>query len=284
MSCLQSVTHVLSSCQLVCRGGGFDGPAVDTNGNVYFSEVHTNRIWVDTVDHKDDVFSTNVDGVSGSAFGPDGRLYTVGKSESVTALDASGYASDIAEGIHGNDLAVAHNGNIYVTDPPSGASNAPSKVWLIKPSGDRSVVDSGLKFANGITLSPDQSLLYVGDYRSHWVYSYVIQPDGTLADKQKYYWLHERDADDDSGADGMRVDRDGRLYVATRLGIQVCDQAGRVECILPTPNGRVVNLTFGGEKFDTLFAMCGDKVFKRKLRVTGANAWDEPNKPAAPKL
>jgi sugar lactone lactonase YvrE len=145
-------------------------------------------------------------------------------------------------------------------------------------------MDTGLKLANGITLSPDQSLLYVDDTRSHWVYSYVIQPDGTLADKQRYYWLHERDVDDDSGADGMRADRDGRLYVTTRMGIQVCDQAGRVQCILPTPNGRVANLCFGGEKFDTLFATCGDKVFKRKLNVTGANAWAEPNKPAPPRL
>ena len=46
------------------------------------------------------------------------------------------------------------------------------------------------------------------------------------------------DTADDSGADGMRVDRDGRLYVATRMGIQVCDQAGRVNCIIPTPNGK----------------------------------------------
>jgi sugar lactone lactonase YvrE len=82
----------------------------------------------------------------------------------------------------------------------------------------------------------------------------------------------------------MRVDRAGRLYVATRLGIQVCDQAGRVQCIIPTPNGRIANLTFGGEHFDTLFATCGDKVFKRKLHATGANNWDQPNKPLAPKL
>ncbi len=78
--------------------------------------------------------------------------------------------------------------------------------------------------------------------------------------------------------------RDGRLYVATRMGIQVCDQAGRVNAIIPTPNGRVSNLSFGGESGDWLFATCGDKVYKRKLKVKGANAWDKPNKPAAPRL
>lgn len=80
------------------------------------------------------------------------------------------------------------------------------------------------------------------------------------------------------------MDRDGRLYVATRLGIQVCDQAGRVNCILPTPNGRVSNLCFGGAKFDTLYATCGDKVYKRKMKSIGAPNWGAPLKPAAPKL
>ena len=82
----------------------------------------------------------------------------------------------------------------------------------------------------------------------------------------------------------MRVDRDGRLYVATRMGIQVCDQAGRVNCIIPTPNGKFSNLCFGGAEFDTLFATCGDKVYKRKVKVKGAPSFAAPVKPAAPRL
>ena len=69
---------------------------------------------------------------------------------------------------------------------PAGTARDPSKVWYISPQGEKKVVDTGLKFSNGITLSPDQSLLYVADSRTHWVYSYQIQPDGSLAHKQKY--------------------------------------------------------------------------------------------------
>ena len=115
----------------------------------------------------------------------------------------------IADGFRGNDLVVRHDGGIYVTDPFDTPSN--SKVWYVSPKGEKKVVDTGLKFANGITLSPDQTLLYVADSRTHWVYSYQIQPDGSLAHKQKYYHLHVPDTADDSGADGLRVDRDGRL-------------------------------------------------------------------------
>ena len=178
---------------------------------------------------------------------------------------------------------VAHNGNIYVTQPAAN-NRAPSKVWLIRPSGEKVEVDSGLRFANGVTLSPDQSLLYVADYWSHWVYSYHIQPDSTLGAKQRYYWLHCPDSADDSSADGMKADRDGRLYVATSMGIQVCDQAGRVNCIIPTPNKRITNLCFGGEHNDTIFATCVDKVYKRKVKTRGVHAWAAPVKPAAPRL
>ena len=133
-------------------------------------------------------------------------------------------------------------------------------------------------------LSPDQSLLYVADMRTKWVYSYQIQPDGSLKHKQKYYHLHVPDTAEDSGADGMTTDSDGRLYVATRMGVQICDQAGRVNVILPTPNGRVSNVCFGGENFDTLYATCGDKVYKRPMKVQGALWFKEPRKPAAPRL
>jgi gluconolactonase len=55
----------------------------------------------------------------------------------------------------------------------------------------------------------------------------------------------------------MRVDRNGPLYVATRMGIQVCDQAGRVNCVIPTPNEKVSKLCFGGAQFDVLHTTCG---------------------------
>jgi len=73
-------------------------------------------------------------------------------------------------------------------------------------------------------------------------------------------------------------------YVATAVGIQICDQAGRVNAIVPTPNGRVSNLTFGGPNYGTLYATCGDKVFKRKLRVSGVLSSQPPVKPAPPRL
>jgi gluconolactonase len=270
--------------QLVSEGYRFtEGPAVNAKGEVFFNDVPNSKTYKIGLDGKVSLFISDTKRGDGQIFGPDGRLYSVASAEEkIIAYDPAGKATVIAEGIKGNDIVVAKNGNIYLTNPGSGADR--SKVWLIKPNGEKKVVDTGLLFSNGITLSPDQTLLYVDDMRSHWVYSYQIQPDGSLQHKQRYYWLHVPDTADESWADGMRVDRDGRLYVATRMGIQVCDQAGRVNAIIPTPNGKISNITFGGENFDTIFATCGDKVYKRKLKVKGANGWDAPLKPAAPRL
>ncbi|MEY2881050.1 MAG: hypothetical protein RLZZ15_3430 [Verrucomicrobiota bacterium] len=263
-----------------------EGAAVNARGEVFFTDIPASKAYRIAPDGKPVEFIADTKRANGQAFGPDGRLYAVATgTQQILAYDDAGKATVIATEIAGNDLVVAHNGNIYVTNPPGRTSPDPSRVWLIKPDGTKQIVDSGgLKYANGLALSPDQSLLYVADYQSHWVYSYVVQPDGTLAHKQRYYHLHEPDTDDQAYPDGLKVDRNGNLWVATRLGLQVCDQAGRVNVIIPTPNGRCTNLVFGGEKFDTLYATCNERVYRRKLNVTGANAWAAPLKPAAPKL
>lgn len=282
---LQEILVPGADWELVADGYGLtEGPVANTKGEVFFTDIPHSKTYRIGLDGNVSEFIADTKRANGQAFGPDGRLYSVATGEQkILAYDADGKMSVIAEEIAGNDIIVAHNGNIYVTNPP-GNNTASSRVWLIRPNGEKSVVDTGLKFANGIALSPDQSLLYVADYRSHWIYSYEVQPDGTLQSKQRYYWLHALDSADDSAPDGMRVDRDGRLYVATNLGIQVCDQAGRVNCIMPTPNRRITNLCFGGENFDVLFATCVDKVYKRKVKTHGVQTWAAPVKPSSPRL
>ncbi len=261
-----------------------EGPAANAKGEVFFTDIPASKAYRIGLDGKVSEFIADTKRANGQAFGANGRLYAVATGErKIFAYDAEGNSTIVAEDISGNDIVVAHNGNAYVTEPAAN-NHTPSKVWLIRPGGGRVEVDRGLRYANGVMLSPDQSLLYVADHWSHWVYSYQIQPDGTLAAKQRYYWLHSPDNAEDSSADGMKVDREGRLYVATGLGIQVCDQAGRVNCIIPTPNQRITNLCFGGGNSDTLYATCVDKVYKRKVRTKGAHAWAAPIKPAAPRL
>ncbi|HEY6503880.1 MAG TPA: SMP-30/gluconolactonase/LRE family protein, partial [Chitinophagaceae bacterium] len=186
--------------------------------------------------------------------------------------------------ISANDIVVAKNGNIYVTSP-DGATR-PGKLYLIRPSGEKVIVDEGLRFPNGVTLSPDQTQLYATESASHWVWIYKIRPDGTLTHKQRYGWLHVADTDENAWSDGLKCDTAGRVYVATRIGIQVLDQLGRVNAILPAPpsNNQTSNVCFGGPGFNILYVSCGDKVYRRKLKTRGANTFEGQVKPVNPRL
>ncbi len=261
-----------------------EGAAVNAAGEVFFNDVPANKTFKIDLEGKVSLFLENNNRGDGQIFGPDGRLYAVASAvEKIVAYDKSGKASEIASGFKGNDIVVLHDGGMYCTFP-GWDGKTPSEVIYISPKGEKKTVDKGLKFSNGLCASPDQSLLYVADSRTHWVYSYQIQPDGSLKDKQKYYHLHVRDTDEDTGADGMRVDVEGSLYVATKSGIQICDQPGRVHLIIPTPNGKISNLTFGGKDFDILYACCGDKVYSRKVKIPGCNNYMAPMKPKSPQL
>jgi sugar lactone lactonase YvrE len=144
------------------------------------------------------------------------------------------------------------------------------KVWLTSKSGTKSLLDSNLKGPTGITLSPDGLWLAVAESKTHWGYSYRVQPDGSVRDKQRFYWFHVPDTADDSGAGPWVMDCQGQLYAATRMGVQVFDRNGRVRAILPIPGGEATGIAFGGAHLDTLYVSSGDHGnYRRKLKVRG---------------
>ena len=196
------------------------------------------------------------------------------------SLPPSDPSKVLTSDIHGRDITVTNGGNIYVSEPGE-HTDMPSKIWLIKPNGEKKVVDEGLSDVSGIAVSPDGSLFLAAEKSTKWIYSYVIQPDGTLTDKQPYDWLHTDDITNESGAEDLAYDTHANLYVATSLGIQVCDWVGRVRAILPlpTPCGPARSLCFGGPNFDELYVTDGTQIFKRKLKVPGQPPWAMPIAP-----
>ena len=285
-SFLQEILIEGKDWELVGEGYRFtEGPVANHEGIVFFNDIPNEKTYRIDEDGNIHEFIAASNRANGQAFGPDGRHYAAAAGTgAVVVYDENGEATTVADGIPNcNDLVVAHNGNIYVT-APNRENQRQSKVWLIRPDGEKIVVDEGLNNPNGVALSPDQSLLYVAESRSHWVTSFVIAEDGTLTHQQRYYWLHSPDTRDEAGADGMAVDAKGRLYVATHLGLQICDQAGRVHAILPLPAGRPSNVCFGGEQFDILYVTSGDKVYRRKINIRGVNPWEPPHTPEKPRL
>ncbi|HWI92085.1 MAG TPA: SMP-30/gluconolactonase/LRE family protein [Flavisolibacter sp.] len=272
--------------ELVGQGYQFtEGTASDKNGIVYYQDIPTSKTY--KVDLNGKLTTLNIDAKKASAtcYDADGKRYTVaGGTKQILSYGANDKEAVIADSIAGNDIIIASNGNKWVTSPDG--TNPRGKVYLIRSNGEKLVVDDGLRFPNGVALSPDQTQLYVTESATHWVWIYKVKNDGTLAYKQRFGWLHSPDSEDNAWPDGLKCDTAGRIFVATRLGIQVMDQLGRVEAIIPIPasNGQASNICFGGADFNILYVSAGDKVFRRKLKTRGANSFDKPIKPANPRL
>ncbi len=257
-----------------------EGPAVDRDGNIFFTDIQNSRIHkISAVDGKITVFKEDTAASNGTMFGPDGRLYVCENGRKrIVAYDKDGTASVIAEGVNSNDLAVNRNGEIYFTEPPT------KRVWFIDAKRNKRVVHEGIDSPNGVRLSADQSLLYVTDYRGKFVWSFQVQPDGSLANGQPFYRLETPDDSSVSHADGMTVDTESYLYVATRAGLQICDQAGRVVAILNKPQeAPLTNVLLAGPQLQTLYVTAGDKVYKRQIRRKGVLPW-APVAPPRPRL
>jgi gluconolactonase len=254
-----------------------EGPAVDRNGNVFFCDPAASRIYrVDAATGKVTLFKDNSGGATGLMFGPDGRLYAAENARKrVVAWSPDGATvSVLATGVTPNDLAVTSKGDVYFTDTPA------QRVYLIPNGGKARVVAEGKRdgnnilMPNGVRVNPDESLVVVADTLGRTAWSFHIEPDGSLTGGEPFYHLELPDDVNDgplrSGSDGMTFDNIGHLYVATNLGIQVCDQPGRVNGIIRRPGAASPsNVVFGGTDLKTLYVTAGDKVYRRILRRTG---------------
>lgn len=267
--------------ELVSSGHKFtEGPAVNDAGELFFTDIPNNRIHKVDAEGKVSVFAEDSGAANGLMMGPDGLLYACRHADGqIVRYSLDGKTRDVVvDGIKGNDLVLLHNGMGYCTDPDN------KKIFYFTIKGDKKEVDSGIEFPNGIMTSPDQTLLTVANTRGRFCYSYQIQPDGTLGAKQEYGWLHVTDHLQ-TGADGMAVDTEGRMYVTTSLGVQILDQLGRVNLILSKPKDAwLSNVIFGGPKRDVLYVTCGDSVYKRRINATGVDSWKEPVKAPKPGL
>ena len=269
--------------ELVSEGHGFtEGPAINADGELFFTDLQGSEIWRIGQDGKETLFQADTGSTNGLAFAPDGKtLYGCQRvpGRLVSWNIDSGEMTVHVEKVRPNDVVVAHDGTVYFTDPGK------KTVWVIVPGEEAKVASNEFSGVNGVVLSPDQSLVYAADYGGRFVWSGQRKADGMLAFVQPHFHLHipPGSVDVKSHADGMAVSNDGWLLVATQMGIQICDQLGRVHLIIPSPVGERYpsNVTFNG---NTLYATCGDKVFCRAVKLEGAQAWAAPVKPAKPRL
>jgi sugar lactone lactonase YvrE/enterochelin esterase-like enzyme len=272
--------------QLVAEGfKSTRGPSCNASGEVFFADTSANKIHRIGLDGKVSEFVADSGAAHCVTVGADGTLFTISeKSGKLMRYDTAGKGSVMMDGITGHSILARPDGGLYVTDNDEKKPNNGGSVWFIK-DGKKTRVDSGIKFATGMAVRPDQWLLSVAEGHSKWVYSYQMNDDGTLTNKERFFHLYVADWDDDAGPESLCYSLEGRQFIATKSGVQISADDGPTQVILPVPDRtRVIGVALGGADKDTLFAFCGNKIWARKIQQHATGAFTPWTKVTGTKL
>jgi gluconolactonase len=213
-------------------------------------------------------------GSNGLAVDGDGAIVAaVHKDGTLTRFTLpAGTASYVATGYMGarfnapNDLAIRSDGNIYFSDPswqaPAVLPQAATRLYRISPEGDVSASDDALMNPNGVTLSLDETSLYVAARTGR---RYALMQDGSIGAGQDFAPM--------SGVDGVAIDCAGNLYVARGREVAVYDASANPIGSITVPDVQsATNLAFGGADRKTLYITgLGPRrgLFKLSLDIAG---------------
>lgn len=264
---------VADGTPIVVLGEGFkgtEGPLALPDGSLLFTETQEQRITRIAPDGRLGTHLRDTNGANGLGLTPAGELVAVQVNDTrvgTVGKDAKTLASGWSGKPFGrpNDLVVARDGSIYFTDsgrnanqqPAPAGEVAPPAVYRLKP-GLLERLAADITRPNGIQLSPDEQTLYVADTAGEHVLAYALQADGHLGPKRLFArlagWRQAQNGSFSSGADGLAVDGQGRLYVATNAGIEVFDAAGQALGVIALPK-QPQNLAFAGPDKKQLFVV-----------------------------
>jgi gluconolactonase len=255
-----------------------EGPAVDKDGQVFFTDQPNDRIvkynpengtltdWLKPAGRSNGMFFDQAGNLIACA-DEKNELWSIAPDKKVTVL-LSEFDGKLLNGP--NDVWIRPDGNLYFTDPlyargywkRDKAMQQPGQyVYFFDVKTKKATpVATDLKQPNGIIGTPDGKTVYVADIGAGKTYSYSVKADGTLENKTLFCEM---------GSDGMTIDAEGNVYL-TGKGVTVFDKTGAKLTNIPVPEPWTANVTFGGKDRKLLFITASKKVYGVKMRVKGA--------------
>jgi gluconolactonase len=257
---------------------GTEGPIAHPDGGFLFTENRGSRIVKIEPNGTTSVFLEDTKEANGLAFDPMGRLIAVQRAPGfarIAVIYPPGEETVLVDRFDGNpfdrpnDLALAKNGGVYFTDPN------PQAVYYVSPTGTVIKAADNITRPNGVLLSPDERTLYVNDSAGEHLLAFDVQPDGTVRNRRNFAtYLAVRRTENGivSGADGLAVDAEGRVYTTSIGGVDVFSPEGRHLGTIPVgiPGGRnPQNLAFAGPDKKTLYIVGRGAAFKVEMLAQG---------------
>jgi gluconolactonase len=265
--------------ELVHEGFMFtEGPVGTADGGLFFSDIRPNRTHYLDPSGKISVVREATNGANGLALTRNGELlFAEGAGKRITRREKDGSITVLTEGAPGmpllapNDLIGDANGGIYFTDPGPfpPVAGRPTRVYYLPAGGKIPVViDAENPVPNGLVLTNDGKTLIVNDTSGVTLWAFDLKPDGTAANRRAFATLRNIPAGRPSGADGMAIDRDDRIYVSTVAGVEVFDPKGEYLGTIMVAR-QPTNLAFAGPDKQTLYITAREGLYRVKMLSKG---------------
>jgi gluconolactonase len=265
--------------QLIQEGFTFtEGPVGTADGGLYFSDIRANRTYLLETGGKITVVRENTNGANGLALTKDGHLLMAeGEGKRISRLEPNGKLTTVTHGTEDrpflapNDLIVDANGGIYFTEPgprPVVPGRIVYVYYLPAGANEPIVLDDKVARPNGLTITADGKTLIVDDTLGTVVFAYDIQPDGSVTNKRPFAELRDIPEGKESGADGLALDREGRIYITTVKGVQVFDRGAQYLGTIAVPR-QPANVAFGGPDKRTLYITAREGLYQLPMLAQG---------------
>jgi gluconolactonase len=254
-----------------------EGP-VWVGDSLYFTDIPKARIHRLDSDGKVHVFVENSKRANGLLAHGSGEIYACQMEGRLAAYSADGKERVLIEKYEKvrfnapNDLVIDKAGGVYFTDPafsaPKPLPQGKTCVYYLSPKGEVSRLIESLPNPNGVILSPEENALYVIPSGQAEMMAYPVKSPGELGEGGVFCKLEQAEGQRNGGGDGLTVDRQGNLYITSKLGIQVVTPGGKLLGIIQTPE-QPANVTFGGKDLKTLYVTARTSVYKIPMHAEG---------------
>jgi len=264
---------------MVGTGFGFtEGPVWDQAGFLYVSDETMNKIFrLYPNGKKEEVIALG--DPDGNTFDREHRLIDCASVlRAIIEVTPNGKYKILADHYDGkklnspNDVIVGPDGALYFTDPTLDLVAGEKQeipfqgVYRLDAKGKVKLLTKDLRQPNGLAFSPDGRHFYVDDSEERNIRVYDVSADGTLTNGRIFG--EEPGGKDDGVPDGMKVDKDGNLFVTGPKGIWVWDGKGNHLGTIVMPE-QPANLNWGDKDYRTLYITATTSVYRLEMRTQG---------------